>query len=86
MFKVIYQLAWRALSCTHVCFSNMCTQRFRLPVIGTNKAFTKLRLFSNYFMTFNLSYLYEETKNSEAIFVVECVHNVGIFSIVAYKV
>ena len=34
----------------------------------------------------NLSYLYEETKNSEAIFMVECVHNVGIFSIVANKV
>ena len=73
-------LAFPAADC------NMYTQRFRLPVVGANKAFTKLRLFSNYFMTFNLSYLYEETKNSEAIFVVECVHNAGIFSIVAYKV
>ena len=35
---------------------------------------------------FILSYLYEETKNSEAVCMVECVHNVGIFSIVAYKV
>ena len=32
------------------------------------------------------SYLYKETKNSETIFVVECLHNVGIFSIVANKV
>ena len=35
---------------------------------------------------FNPSYLYEDTKNSEAIFMVECVENVGIFSIVANKV
>ena len=36
--------------------------------------------------SFNPSYLYEEAKNSEAVFMVECVHNVGIFSIVANKV
>ena len=36
--------------------------------------------------TFNPSYLYKETKNSEAILVVECVHQIDIFSIVANKV
>ena len=65
---------------------SMCTQRFQLPVVGTNKAFTALRLFPEYLITFNLSYLYEDTKNSKAIFMVECVQNVGIFSIVANKV
>ena len=64
----------------------MYTQRFQLSVVGANKAFTTLKLFPNYLIAFNLSYLYEDAKNSEAIFMVECVQNVGIFSIVANKV
>ena len=58
------------------------SQTFQLPVMLALVFFELFSINEH----FDLSYLYEETKNSEAIFMVECFHNAGIFSIVAYKV
>ena len=67
----------------------ICSQIVQLPVIGLNFIRLSFVIFFqllSIIKPFDLSYLYKETKNSEAIFMVECVHNAGIFSIVAYKV
>ena len=68
----------------------ICSQTFQLPAIGYELSVCSILVvlveLCSINKPFNLSYLYKETKNSEAVFMVKCFHNVGIFSIVAYKV
>ena len=68
----------------------MCSHKLELLVIGIDEVQAYSYLFwiiiKLHSKPLNPRYLYKDTKNSEAIFVVKCVQNIGIFRIVANKV